>query len=152
WKSKQSSADSFDIRGNGAVEGDLIVKLSPQQIRTYILTIDGDHHHEEKCTQSWVKATQRTIPTGAYVPGYDVDQTPLNVCRYKLKEGLVAGKADKNVGCVVTSERKEVSVKEGQEFEVLVAQNVEWVPRHGEDPIPVGALVVGNKGQPNTDT
>ena len=99
-----------------------------------------------------MKATQSTIPTGAYVAGYDADKTPLNVCRYKVKEGLVAGKADKNVGCVVTSEGKEFYVKEGQEFEVLVAQNVEWVPRHGEDPIPVGALVVGNKGQPNTDT
>ncbi|CAG2180071.1 unnamed protein product, partial [Oppiella nova] len=146
WKSKQSSADSFDIRGNGAVEGDLIVKLSPQQIRTYILTIDGDYHHEAKCTSSWVKATQSTIPTTAYVAGYDADKTPLTVCRHKVDNDLIAGKADKNIGCVVTYGGKEVSVKEGQEFEVLVAQNVEWVPRHGEDPIPVGALVVGNKG------
>ncbi|CAG2167749.1 unnamed protein product, partial [Oppiella nova] len=148
----KQSAQGFDISGTGAQEGDFVVKLSPQQIRTYIVTIEPDYHVEAKCTHSWVEATQTTIPTGAYVAGYDVDKTPLNVCRFKVNNELIAGKADKNIGCVVTVSKKEQSVKGAEKFEVLVARDAEWVPRHGEDPIPIGALLVGNKGKPNTDT
>ncbi|CAG2170574.1 unnamed protein product, partial [Oppiella nova] len=151
WRSKQS-AQGFDISGTGAQEDDFVVKLSPQQIRTYIVTIEPDYHVEPKCTHSWVEATQTTIPTGAYVGGYDVDKTPLNVCRFKINNELIAGKADKLIGCVVTVSRKEHSVKGAEKFEVLVAKDAEWVPRHGEDPIPVGAILVGNKGKPNTNT
>ncbi len=44
---------------------------------------------------------------------------------------------------------KEVEIKT-ENYEVLVGKNVEWVPRHGGDPLPHNAYVSGKKanGQP----
>ena len=97
----------------------------------------------EKCSFSWVTATQETIPKEAYVGGYDVNGEPFNICRHRVNFELVAGKADKQLGCVLTFSGKEVYATEI--FEVLVANNVEWVPRHGSDPMTEHAIVVGTK-------
>ncbi|XP_054158995.1 lysosomal alpha-mannosidase-like [Oppia nitens] len=151
WNSKHTY---YDNRHNSAIDdtNNLTVRLTPQQIRTFILTIDNNYHKEDECTYHWVNAKQSSIPTDAYVAGYDVDKTPLNVCRYKYKDDMIAGKADKNLGCVLTYGGKEVYIENDQTFEVLIANNVQWVPRHGEDPIPEGALIVGTKGDPNAKT
>ncbi|XP_054159740.1 lysosomal alpha-mannosidase-like [Oppia nitens] len=151
WNSKHTY---YDNRHNSAIDdtNNLTVRLTPQQIRTFILTIDNNYHKEDECTYRWVNAKQSSIPTDAYVAGYDVDKTPLNVCRYKYKDDMIAGKADKNLGCVLTYGGKEVYIENDQTFEVLIANNVQWVPRHGEDPIPEGALIVGTKGDPNAKT
>lgn len=50
---------------------------------------------------------------------------------------------------MVTDGGKEVEFK-NDEFEVLVANNVEWVARHGTDPVPEEALIAGHK--PNGQT
>ncbi|CAG2182616.1 unnamed protein product, partial [Oppiella nova] len=93
WKSKLYNK-SFDIRSDERT-GSLAVTLTPQQIRTFILTINNTYHKEAKCTYSWVTATQTTIPGEAYVAGYDADKTPLNICRHKVNDDIIAGKADK---------------------------------------------------------
>ncbi len=38
----------------------------------------------------------------------------------------------------------EVQIK-NETFEVLVGNNIEWVPRHGTDPLPRNAFISGNK-------
>lgn len=74
--------------------------------------------------------------------GSDVNKEPLNICRHLVNNAnLIAGKADKQNGCVSTFDGKEVK---NSEFEILVASNVEWVSRHGTDPMPEHSLVVGN--------
>ncbi|CAG2104066.1 unnamed protein product, partial [Medioppia subpectinata] len=151
WRSKHST-QSFDISAGANDDNDMTVRLTPQQIRTFILTINPNYHKEAKCTHSWVKASQSTIPANAYIAGSDTDKTPLTICRHKHNDDVIAGRADKVIGCVLTFGGREVTIKGTEEFEVLVADNVEWVPRHGEDPVPAGAVVVGNKGHPNTDT
>ncbi|CAG2116335.1 unnamed protein product, partial [Medioppia subpectinata] len=154
WKSmscERNYDNCFDNQFNGqAFNSDLTVRLEPQQIRTFILTVNNTYHKEAKCTYEWRKAYPRDIPVDAYVAGYDESQSPLYVCRHTLNGVFIAGKANKHSGCVVTDAGEEVYI-EGV-FEVLTARNVQWVPRHGEDPIPDGALLVGTNGAPNTNT
>ncbi|CAG2101230.1 unnamed protein product [Medioppia subpectinata] len=151
WRSKHTTI-SYDMSDGGNDVNDMIIKLTPQQIRTFIITTNSTYNEEAKCTYSWVNASQTTIPGNAYIAGYDIDKTALTICRHKHNGDLIAGRAHKVVGCVLTSGGSEVTIKRSHEFEVLVANDVEWVPRHGTDPVPTGALVVGNKGRPNTDT
>ena len=97
-----------------------------------------------------MKATQNTIPANALIAGHDIHGEPFTVCRHQQNSDLIAGKADKQLGCVLTYGTKEVYITNNESFEVLVAKNVEWVARHGTDPIPEHALVVGPKPGGNT--
>ena len=92
-----------------------------------------------------MKATQNTIPKNAYVGGRDVHNEPLNICRHSIFNITIAGKADKEKGCALTFNGKQEFVDKNQEFEVLMTNNVEWVARHGTDPVPEHAVVAGAK-------
>jgi len=65
-----------------------------------------------------------------------------------VAEDLIPGKASKQIGCHLAYGGKEVEIKDT--YEVLVGKNVEWVPRHGTDPLPHNAYVSGKKssGEP----
>ncbi len=52
------------------------------------------------------------------------------------------------MGCVVTESGYENYIT--NDFEVLVANNVEWVARHGTEPLPENAFVAGTKPGANT--
>ena len=91
-----------------------------------------------------MKANETSIPSDALIAGLDTKGSPLYICRYTINSVLIAGKLDKQLGCVLTSDGNEVIVK-NKTFEVLVTKNSVWVPRHGTDPIPESALVVGTK-------
>ena len=98
-----------------------------------------------------MKATQNTIPATALIGGHDVNGQPFAICRHQQNgTDLIAGKADKQLGCVLTFATKEIYITNNESFEVLVAKNVEWVARHGTDPIPEHALVAGTKPGGNT--
>ena len=96
-----------------------------------------------------MKASAKSIPSNGYVGGHDTNNEPLYICRHKVDNDLIAGKADKAIGCVVTNGGKEVYFRT-EEFELLVANNLEWVARHGTDPLPEHALVGGNKASVQT--
>ena len=162
WNSHNSSNEKLS-RNTRAVNTRVVLK--PQEIKTFILTVENNNHKEgkpidnlledriiqriflclEKCIANWVKTTQNNIPKNAYVGGHDLNGEPFNICRHKANNDLVAGKADKHLGCALTMSNKEVYIENNDEFEVFVANNVEWVPRHGTDPINEHALVVGTK-------
>jgi len=77
-----------------------------------------------------------------------------HICRHEVKNSqnitqVSAGKVVKGLGCVLTIHGKEVDFR-NQSFEVLIANNGQWVQRHGTDPIPESALVVGSNGKSNT--
>jgi len=78
-----------------------------------------------------------------------VDKIPLYICRHKVESDLIPGKANSKIGCHLSYGTKEVIIN-AESYEVLVGKNVEWVPRHGTDPLPHNAYVSGNKsnGQP----
>ena len=98
----------------------------------------------EKCTYKWVQAKKDSIPNDAYVAGRDIHGEPLRVCKIKINNNNeeVIGKADNIVGCDSTFSGKEI---QNDSFEVLVASNVEWVSRHGTDPLPEHALIGAEK-------
>ena len=156
WNSVQSSRKKRAI--------DLTVTLSPQQIRTFILTVEDNTFKDGinpligkhlnlikififivKCSYNWVKATQNTIPANAYIGGHDINGEPFAICRFQLNADLIAGKANQQLGCVLTYDGKEVYITNNSTFEVLVANDIQWVARHGTDPLPEYALVVGPK-------
>ena len=90
-------------------------------------------------------ANQSSIPSDAYVGGYDIHNQTLHVCRQMIGSSHHTGKANSLLGCVIPYDEKENFFDDKQTFEVLVAKNVQWVPRHGTDPVPGSALVVGQK-------
>ena len=102
----------------------------------------------EKCTFKWVQARKDSIPKEALVAGRDLNDEILRVCRMKVGNNeLVAGKADNTIGCVTSYAGREANA---DSFEVLVASNVEWVSRHGTDPLPEHALIISDKGSAHT--
>ena len=102
----------------------------------------------EKCTYKWVQAKKDSIPKEALVAGRDLNDQPLRVCRMNVDNtNIVAGKADNLFGCDSSFAGKEI---QSDSFEVLVASNVEWVSRHGSDPITEHAMIVSDKGSAHT--
>jgi hypothetical protein len=89
------------------------------------------------------------MPTDAIVGGFDLDKKPLHICRYKVESGLIPGNANTQRGCSLAYGGNEVQIKK-ETFEVLVGNNIEWVPRHGTDPLPRNAFICGykSKGDP----
>ena len=83
------------------------------------------------------------IPANALIGGNDINGQSLYICRHQQNSDLIPGKADKHLGCVVSYAGKEVFITKSESFEVLIAKGIEWVARHGTDPIPEHALVVG---------
>ncbi|XP_054161157.1 lysosomal alpha-mannosidase-like [Oppia nitens] len=133
----------------GAISSDnLTIQLRPQQIRTFILKIDDNYHREAKCTHSWLTVDQSsTIPTEAVTA--DINDTVVgNICRFEQNQRFIVGMVDKNQGCVATTttDGKEEQYVNNNDtvkpFQILIASYMQWVGRHGEDPIPDGALIV----------
>ena len=95
-------------------------------------------------------ANQSTIPSDAFIGGYDIHNEALHVCRRIIDSTQHSGKANKLLGCVVPYRQKEYFFKDQHMFEVLVAKSVDWVARHGTDPLPEHTLVVGSKLEGNS--
>jgi hypothetical protein len=91
--------------------------------------------------------TANKIPSDAIVGGFDVDKSPLYICRHNVESDLIPGKANEKMGCHLSFSGKEVEIKTTENYEVLVGKNVEWVPRHGTDPLPHNAFLSGHKSK-----
>jgi hypothetical protein len=94
--------------------------------------------------------TANKIPSDSIVGGFDVDKSPLYICRHSVESDLIPGKANEKIGCHLSFAGKEIEIKTTENYEVLVGKNVEWVPRHGTDPLPHNAFISGHnsKGEP----
>ncbi|CAG2180270.1 unnamed protein product, partial [Oppiella nova] len=57
-------------------------------------------------------------------------------------QDIIPGKANENIGCVVTKGGKTYSIKSG--YEVLMGHDYDWVERHGGDAVPNRAFVAGH--------
>ena len=83
------------------------------------------------------------IPPNAIIGGFDIDKSPLYICRHTLNKDLIPGKANpKTIGCEISSGGSVHDFKDG--YEILVGDNFDWVSRHGGDPIPSDAYPAGN--------
>jgi hypothetical protein len=91
--------------------------------------------------------TANKIPSDAIVGGFDVDKSPLYICRHNVESDLIPGKASEKMGCHLSFNGKEIAIKTTENYEVLVGKNVEWVPRHGTDPLPHNAFLSGHKSK-----
>jgi hypothetical protein len=96
----------------------------------------------EKCALNWQSVTNNEMPTNALVGGYEIDKSPLYICRHTYNGDLLPGKASHRLGCHVNYKRREYELK--SDYQVLVGSNVDWVPRHGADPVPKNAFQGGN--------
>ncbi|CAG2104129.1 unnamed protein product [Medioppia subpectinata] len=140
WKSK-NPLNNIQFNSNQHFNDISKVKLSSQQIRTFILTIE-DNTKKVNCSLEWIKITGTKIPKNAIVGGFDIDTKPLYICRHKRDDDLLPGKANENIGCVVTMGGKAFSTK--SDYEVLIGHNYDWVERHGGDAVPDRAFIGGH--------
>ncbi|CAG2117424.1 unnamed protein product, partial [Medioppia subpectinata] len=140
WKSKNPLND-IQFNSNQHFNDISKVQLSSQQIRTFILTIE-DNTKKVNCSLEWIKITGTKIPKNAIVGGFDIDTKPLYICRHKRDDDLLPGKANENIGCVVTMGGKAFSTK--SDYEVLIGHNYDWVERHGGDAVPDRAFIGGH--------
>ncbi|CAG2108860.1 unnamed protein product, partial [Medioppia subpectinata] len=140
WKSKQPLND-IQFNSDQHLNDISKIQLSSQQIRTFILTIE-DNTKKVNCSLQWLKITGTKIPENAIVGGIDIDTKPLYICRHKQDNDLLPGKANENIGCVVTMGGKAFSTK--SDYEVLIGHNYDWVERHGGDAVPDRAFIGGH--------
>ncbi len=96
---------------------------------------------------SWKAITGNQIPANAIVGGFDIDKTPLYICRHKQNEDTIPGKANQKIGCYVTKAGKAIEYK--TDYEILIGDNYDWVQRHGGDAVPKHAFVAGSDGAKN---
>ncbi len=90
--------------------------------------------------------TSNQIPSDAIIGGFDIDKKPLYICRHKVESDLIPGKASAGIGCFIPFAGKEVNIQK-ENYEVLIGKNIEWVPRHGTDPLPHNSFLSGHKSK-----
>jgi hypothetical protein len=95
----------------------------------------------ENCSMSWKHITGNEIPKNAIIGGFDIDKSPLYICRHTQNGDTIPGEANEKVGCAVTYAGKAIEYK--TEYEVLIGDKYDWVPRHGGDAVPKHAFVAG---------
>ncbi|XP_054165688.1 lysosomal alpha-mannosidase-like [Oppia nitens] len=144
WISKTSTNDRLTINAIKNIVDIKQIQLIPQEIRTFIITVD-DHQQRVNCSLQWVPLTDSKIPSDAIVGGFDVDSSPLYVCRYKHNNDIIPGKANNKLECIITSAGK--SYKILTDYEILVGHDYDWVHRHGADAVPDRSFIAGHNSQ-----
>ncbi|XP_054167857.1 lysosomal alpha-mannosidase-like [Oppia nitens] len=120
--------------------------IQNNKIRTFIMTVE-DYSQRVDCSLRWVSTSGSKIPSDAIIGGFDIDSSPLYICRHKQVNDIIPGKANEKLGCIVTLGGK--SYKTMNNYEVLVGHGFDWVPRHGADAVPDRSFVAGHDGQSN---
>jgi len=97
---------------------------------------------------SWKSITGNQIPTNGIIGGFDTDKSTLYICRHSNNSTNIPGNASLKSGCYVTDAGKVINLT--TDYEILIGDNYDWVPRHGGDPVPKNAFVAGTdiKGMP----
>ncbi len=128
WNSNKYLRESQSIPNRIVRDINFKIQLSPQQITTFIITIEDNKQNVEKCSLSWKHITGNQIPANAITGGFGTDKSPLNVCRHNDNNNRIPGNADTKSGCRVTDSGKVIEFK--IDYEILIGGNYDWVPRH----------------------
>lgn len=122
------------------------IELTTQNIRTFILKIKRDAN-KAACSYKWARVTDNKLPSNAVQAGHEEDgRTALFVCRHEEVDNI-PGKYNQAMGCHIGYDGKEWEFRDNK-IEVLTvadARTVQWVPRHGGDPLPDNAYPAGSK-------
>jgi len=94
---------------------------------------------------SWKLITENQIPNNAIIGGFDVDKTPLYICRHKHDGHIIPCKANQKFGCYVTKVGKAVEFK--TDYEILMGEHYDWVNHFGGDAVPKQAFVAGSDSE-----
>jgi len=97
---------------------------------------------------SWKLITENQIPNNAIIGGFDVDKTPLYICRHKHDGHIIPCKANQKFGCYVTKVGKAVEFK--TDYEILMGEHYDWVNHFGGDAVPKQAFVAGSDAAKNS--